>query len=68
MGTGVTEMAPGSQKGVQVVVEDAAAARKHLIDNGVEASEVDEQPWGRFVFFSDPDGNTWSLQELPPRS
>src|SRR5881227_3770487 len=68
MGTGVTEMAPGSQKGVQVVVEDAAAARKHLIDHGVEASEVDEQPWGRFVFFSDPDGNTWSLQELPPRS
>ena len=68
MGTGITEMAPGSQKGVQVVVEDAAAARKHLIDNGVEASEVDEQPWGRFVFFSDPDGNTWSLQELPPRS
>ncbi len=68
MGTGVTEMAPGSQKGVQVVVEDAAAARKHLIDHGVEASEVDEQPWGRFVFFSDPDGNTWSLQELPPRN
>jgi uncharacterized glyoxalase superfamily protein PhnB len=68
MGTGVTEMAPGSQKGVQVVVEDAAAARKRLIDHGVEASEVDEQPWGRFVFFSDPDGNTWSLQELPPRS
>ena len=68
MGTGVTEMAPGSQKGVQIVVADSAAARKHLIDNGVEASEVDEQPWGRFVFFSDPDGNTWSLQELPPQS
>ena len=68
MGTGVTEMAPGSQKGVQMVVADAAAARKHLIDNGVEASEVDEQPWGRFVFFSDPDGNTWSLQELPPQN
>ena len=68
MGTGVTEMAPGSQKGVQVVVEDATAARKHLIDHGVETSEVDEQPWGRFVFFSDPDGNTWSLQELPPRT
>ena len=68
MGTGITEMPPGSQKGVQIVVADAAAARKHLIDNGVEASEVDEQPWGRFVFFSDPDGNTWSLQELPPRS
>ena len=68
MGTGVTEMAPGSQKGIQMVVGDAAAARKHLIDNGIEASEVDEQPWGRFVFFSDPDGNTWSLQELPPRN
>jgi catechol 2,3-dioxygenase-like lactoylglutathione lyase family enzyme len=68
MGTGVTEMAPGSQKGVQIVVADAAAARKHLIDNGVEASEVDEQPWGRFVFFSDPDGNTWALQELPPQN
>jgi uncharacterized glyoxalase superfamily protein PhnB len=68
MGTGITEMPPGSQKGVQMVVADAAAARKHLIDNGVEASDVDEQPWGRFVFFSDPDGNTWSLQELPPWS
>jgi catechol 2,3-dioxygenase-like lactoylglutathione lyase family enzyme len=68
MGTGVTEMPPGSQKGIQMVIGDAAAARKHLIDNGVEASDVDEQPWGRFVFFSDPDGNTWSLQELPPWS
>jgi catechol 2,3-dioxygenase-like lactoylglutathione lyase family enzyme len=68
LGTGVTEMPAGSQKGVQIVVDDAAAARKHLIDNGVEASEVDEQPWGRFVFFSDPDGNTWALQELPPRT
>jgi catechol 2,3-dioxygenase-like lactoylglutathione lyase family enzyme len=68
MGTGITEMPPGSQKGVQMVVADAAAARKHLIDNGVEARDVDEQPWGRFVFFSDPDGNTWSLQELPPWS
>jgi len=67
LGTGITEMPPGSQKGVQIVVADAAAARKHLVDRGVEASEVDEQPWGRFVYFSDPDGNTWSLQELPPR-
>jgi catechol 2,3-dioxygenase-like lactoylglutathione lyase family enzyme len=65
MGTGVTEMAPGSQKGVQMVVADAAAARKHLIDHGVAASEVDVQPWGSFVYFSDPDGNTWALQELP---
>jgi uncharacterized glyoxalase superfamily protein PhnB len=61
-------MPPGSQKGVQMVVPDAAAARKHLLDNGVAASEVDVQPWGSFVFFSDPDGNTWSLQQLPPWS
>ena len=61
---GVTEMPPGSQKGVQVVVADAAAARSQLIAKGVEASEVDEQPWGRFVYFADPDGNTWALQEI----
>jgi catechol 2,3-dioxygenase-like lactoylglutathione lyase family enzyme len=67
MGTGITEMAPGSQKGVQMVIADAAAARKHLIDNGVAASEIDVQPWGTFVYFSDPDGNTWALQEVPPR-
>jgi catechol 2,3-dioxygenase-like lactoylglutathione lyase family enzyme len=67
LGTGITEMAPGSQKGVQVVVADAAAARAQLRASGVDASDVDEQPWGRFVYFADPDGNTWSLQELPPR-
>ncbi|MGH3403931.1 MAG: glyoxalase superfamily protein [Streptosporangiaceae bacterium] len=65
MGTGITEMVPGSQKGVQMVVADVAAAREHLISNGVEASEVDVQPWGSFVFFADPDGNGWSLQQLP---
>ena len=65
MGVGVTEMPPGSQKGVQVVVADVAAARKQLIERGVAASEVDEQPWGSFVTFADPDGNTWSLQQLP---
>jgi catechol 2,3-dioxygenase-like lactoylglutathione lyase family enzyme len=68
LGTGITEMAPGSQKGVQMVVGDAAAARQQLIDHGVQASEVDVQPWGSFVYFSDPDGNTWSLQQLPPWS
>jgi catechol 2,3-dioxygenase-like lactoylglutathione lyase family enzyme len=67
MGDGITEMAPGSQKGVQVVVEDVEAARQELIGRGVEASDVDVQPWGSFVTFSDPDGNTWSLQQLPPR-
>jgi catechol 2,3-dioxygenase-like lactoylglutathione lyase family enzyme len=67
MGVGITEMAPGSQKGVQMVVADAQACRDQLIANGVDASRVDEQPWGKFVFFADPDGNTWALQELPPR-
>src|SRR3954447_17084362 len=67
LGTGVTEMAPGSQKGLQVVVEDAAEAREHLLAAGVAASEIDVQPWGSFVYFADPDGNTWSLQQLPPR-
>jgi predicted enzyme related to lactoylglutathione lyase len=65
MGTGITEMPPGSQKGVQIVVDDAAAAREQLISRGVQASEVDTQPWGSFVYFSDPDGNTWALQQLP---
>jgi predicted enzyme related to lactoylglutathione lyase len=68
MGTGITEMPPGSQKGVQVVVADAEAARAQLIARGVPASEVDVQPWGSFVTFSDPDGNTWALQQLPARS
>jgi catechol 2,3-dioxygenase-like lactoylglutathione lyase family enzyme len=65
MGDGITEMPPGSQKGIQVVVEDADAARQELIGRGVAASDVVVQPWGSFVTFSDPDGNTWSLQQLP---
>ena len=67
LGTGITEMPPGSQKGVQVVVADAEAARKALVSKGVDASEVQVLPWGSFVRFSDPDGNTWALQELPRR-
>jgi catechol 2,3-dioxygenase-like lactoylglutathione lyase family enzyme len=67
LGTGITEMPPGSQKGVQVVVDDVTAARRDLAGRGVEVSEVDVQPWGSFVTFSDPDGNTWALQQLPPR-
>jgi len=68
MGTGVTEMAPGSQKGLQVVVEDVEAVRQELGRRGVETSEVDVQPWGSFIYFSDPDGNTWSVQQIPPRA
>ena len=60
-------MTPGSQQGVMMVVEDAAAVREQLLSNGVKASEIDVQPWGSFVTFADPDGNTWSLQQLPPR-
>ena len=67
MGTGVTEMPPGSQKGVQVVVADVEAARRELLAHGVPASDVNVQPWGSFVTFSDPDGNTWALQQVPPR-
>jgi catechol 2,3-dioxygenase-like lactoylglutathione lyase family enzyme len=65
IGTGLTEMVPGSQKGLMMVIADAQAARDLLRERGVEASEVDVQQWGSFVYFSDPDGNTWSLQQLP---
>ena len=68
LGTGITEMPPGSQRGIQMVVSDVAAARQHLIDHDVQASEIDVLPWGSFVTFRDPDGNTWSLQQLPPWS
>jgi catechol 2,3-dioxygenase-like lactoylglutathione lyase family enzyme len=64
IGDGITEMAPGSVKGLQMVIEDAAAAHDELLARGVEVSEVDVQPWGNFVYFSDPDGNTWSLQQI----
>lgn len=64
IGKGVTEAEPGSVEGLQVVVDDADDARAHLVANGVEASEVQEYPWGRFVFFSDPDGNRWSVQQI----
>jgi catechol 2,3-dioxygenase-like lactoylglutathione lyase family enzyme len=64
LGTGVTEMVPGSQKGLQVVVPDAAALRDELRSRGVDASDVDKQPWGWFVYFSDPDGNAWAAQQM----
>lgn len=65
LGTGITEMAPGTQQGLQMVVADAGAARAELLGRGVAVSDVDVQPWGSFVTFSDPDGNSWSLQQLP---
>ena len=66
-GTGFERMAPGSLQAVQVVVASAEEALADLTARGVEASGVDDQPWGRFVTFADPDGNSWTLQELPPR-
>ncbi len=68
LGTGLTRMAPGSVEGLQLVVDDADAARAELAGRGVEVGEVQEFPWGRFVFFTDPDGNGWALQQLPDRS
>jgi predicted enzyme related to lactoylglutathione lyase len=61
--TGAHEMEPGSVEGLQIVIPDADAARAELLDRGVDATDVQEFPWGRFVFFSDPDGNGWALQE-----
>src|SRR5829696_6488022 len=65
--TGAHEMEPGTIEGLQLVVEDADAARAELLERGVEASEVQEFPWGRFTFFKDPDGNGWSVQEIVKR-
>ena len=64
IGTGLTTAQPGSVQGLQVVVPDAEAARRQLVDRGVDASEVQDYPWGRFVFFSDPDGNGWAVQQI----
>ncbi|MBV8528274.1 MAG: VOC family protein [Candidatus Dormibacteraeota bacterium] len=63
IGDGTTVMEPGSVKGLILCVESAADARAALSEKGVELSEIEEQPWGRHVYFSDPDGNTWTLQE-----
>jgi predicted enzyme related to lactoylglutathione lyase len=67
LGKGIVDTAPGSVQGLQLVVSDINAARAELVDRGVDVSEVQEFPWGSFVFFSDPDGNGWSVQALPPR-
>ena len=67
LGKGISEVAPGSAQGLQMVVDDIEAARTELVGRGVEAGEIQDFPWGRFVFFSDPDGNGWAVQQLPPR-
>ena len=67
IGKGLTDMVPGTMKGIQVVIPDADAARADLLAHGVEASDVEDLAWGRFVNFTDPDGNAWTLQQLPSR-
>ena len=64
IGTGVTDAEPGSVKGMQMVVADIETAHKELSDRGVEVSDIQDFPWGRFVFFSDPDGNAWAVQAM----
>ena len=67
IGKGLTDAAPGSVQGLQIVVTDIEAARKEFVGRGVEVSEVQDFPWGRFIFFADPDGNKWAVQQIPPR-
>ncbi|HEX2358391.1 MAG TPA: glyoxalase superfamily protein [Solirubrobacterales bacterium] len=67
IGDGISDMEPGSMQGLQIVVDDAEAARAELARRGVEVSDVEKMPWGDFVYFSDPDGNGWALQAIPPR-
>jgi predicted enzyme related to lactoylglutathione lyase len=67
LGTGLSTMPPGSVQGLQMVVPDIHAARAELVKRGVDVSQVQEYPWGSFVFFSDPDGNGWAVQQLPAR-
>jgi predicted enzyme related to lactoylglutathione lyase len=67
LGKGVTDAPPGSVQGMQIVVSDIEAAHAELAGRGVDVSDVQDFPWGRFVFFSDPDGNRWAVQQIPPR-
>ncbi|MBA2276708.1 MAG: VOC family protein [Chloroflexia bacterium] len=68
LGRGIVEGQPGSVKGLQMVVSDINAAHAELVERGVEVSDVQVLDWGSFVYFSDPDGNAWSVQQLPDRT
>ena len=67
IGKGITDAAPGSVVGLQMVVADIEAARAELLARDAEVSEIQDMAWGRFVFFADPDGNKWAVQQVPPR-
>jgi uncharacterized glyoxalase superfamily protein PhnB len=68
IGVGITTMQPGSLEGLLMVVLDVKAVREELVKRGADISEIDVQPWGTFAYFQDPDGNRWSLQQLPSRT
>ena len=67
IGQGVTDAVPGSVRGLQLVVTDIEKAQAELTGRGVDVGEIQDFPWGRFVFFADPDGNGWAVQQIPPR-
>ena len=67
IGKGLTEAKPGSVEGLQLVVRDIEAARAELASRGLDVGPIQDFPWGRFIFFADPDGNRWAVQQLPPR-
>jgi catechol 2,3-dioxygenase-like lactoylglutathione lyase family enzyme len=68
IGTGLTTMPPGSLEGLQLVVKDIEEAHRELAARGVEVSDIQDLPWGSFVFFADPDGNRWNVQQIVPRN
>jgi catechol 2,3-dioxygenase-like lactoylglutathione lyase family enzyme len=67
IGTGITDAKPGSVQGLQLVVADVAAAKKELASRGLDVGEIQVFAWGKFIFFADPDGNRWAVQQLPDR-
>jgi catechol 2,3-dioxygenase-like lactoylglutathione lyase family enzyme len=67
LGTGLVQAPPGAAQGLQLVVPDIEAARAELVERGLDVGEIDRQPWGAFVYFTDPDGNGWAVQEIPRR-
>jgi len=68
IGEGVTDAEPGSVQGLQLVVSDIEAAHAEYAERGLDVGEIQDLPWGSFVFFADPDGNRWAVQQVQPRN
>jgi predicted enzyme related to lactoylglutathione lyase len=68
IGEGITDAVPGSVRGMQMMVADIEAAHAELTERGMEVGEIQDLPWGSFIFFSDPDGNAWAVQQIQPRT